>query len=142
MCSCAYHVSSCFVTVSFMPIYDPIVMYGLRQELYWLSWSKVIISVQFLRYGDIRRDRATPTCTNFRRGSEPGWDGSGRPLIIWASLMPTKYVLGDVIPAFSKHTFLPLNRGVVETFSCVPMISLHQRSLSGPKPRDNPSAYT
>ena len=34
-----------------------------------------------------------------------------------------------------------LNRGIArfkESFSCVPMISLHQTSLSGLKPRENP----
>ena len=34
------------------------------------------------------------------------------------------------------------NRGVVCFKESVPMILLHQTSLSGPKPRENPSAYT
>ena len=38
----------------------------------------------------VRRDQVTPACTSFRRGSELAWGGSGKPLIIWACLIPAR----------------------------------------------------
>ena len=40
----------------------------------------------------VRHALATPACTSFKRGSELDWDGSGRPVMIWACLIPAKYV--------------------------------------------------
>ena len=51
----------------------------------------------------VSQARATPACTSFRRGKEPEWDGSRKLLMMYACLIPARYVFKVVgaNPAFA-----------------------------------------